>query len=104
MRFKNHQKIVSIDLGKYQNVILVFFDHFFMLSKAKIYFREIRDQFRAPGSLSDRWSSLATIYPLRFHEIFGRWLSHNIKWQNQTSVSVFDAEMLRFDELCEFAN
>ena len=34
---------------------------------------------RAPGSLSDRWSSLATIYPLRFHEIFGRWLSYNIK-------------------------
>ena len=26
--------------------------------------------YRAPGSLSDRWSSLATIYPLRFHEIF----------------------------------
>ena len=36
-------------------------------------------QLRAPGSLSDRWSSLATIYPLRFHEIYGRWLSYNIK-------------------------
>ena len=31
-----------------------------------------------PGSLSDRWSSLTTIYPLRFHEIFGRWLSFNM--------------------------
>ena len=36
---------------------------------------------RVPGSLSDRWSSLATIYPLRFHEIFWRWLSYNIKRQ-----------------------
>ena len=33
---------------------------------------------RVPGSLSDRWSSLTTIYPLRFHEIFGRWLSFNM--------------------------
>ena len=49
---------------------------------------------RAPGSLSDRWSSLATIYPLRFHEIFGRWLSYNIKRQNQTSVSVFQQNNL----------
>ena len=40
---------------------------------------EISQWPRAPGSLSDRWSSLATIYPLRFHEIFGRWLSYNIK-------------------------
>ena len=43
---------------------------------------------RAPGSLSDRWSSLATIYPLRFHEIFGRWLSYNIKRVFQQKCSV----------------
>ena len=49
---------------------------------------------RVPGSLSDRWSSLTTIYPLRFHEIFGRWLSYNIKRQNQTSVSVFQQNNL----------
>jgi hypothetical protein len=46
-----------------------------------IHFCNLNNENRAPGSLSDRWSSLATIYPLRFHEIFGRWLSYNIKRQ-----------------------
>ena len=50
---------------------------------------------RVPGSLSDRWSSLTTIYPLRFHEIFGRWLSYNIKrWLSLASIYP-----LRFHEL-----
>ena len=30
-----------IDLGRYQNVILIFFAHFFMLCKAKIDFGEV---------------------------------------------------------------
>ena len=49
---------------------------FRFMPKAKC---EIWVKIRVPGSLSDRWSSLTTIYPLRFHEIFGRWLSYNIK-------------------------
>ena len=55
---------------------------------------------RVPGSLSDRWSSLATIYPLRFHEIFGRWLSYNIKPQSDFRFRRFSAETkqtLHFD-------
>ena len=42
---KNEQKILirilSIDLGSYQNVILVFFAHFHMLYKATINFGEV---------------------------------------------------------------
>ena len=46
---------------------------------------------RVPGSLSDRWSSLTTIYPLRFHEIFGRWLSYNIVELNQRHVLYYSS-------------
>ena len=59
--------------------------------KAKI---ALQNWSRAPESLSDRWSSLATIYPLHFHEIFGRWLSYNIKrWLSLASI-----DPLRFHE------
>ena len=50
-----------------------------------------------PGSLSDRWSSLATIYPLRFHKNFGRWLSYNIKRQKRW-LSLASIDPLRFHE------
>ena len=39
------KKIVSIDLGRYQNVILLFSVHFFMVCKAKIDFGEVWGHF-----------------------------------------------------------